>query len=273
MSKPMQAAQAVPGAPASGVTTRAAQCVKCGTVVRVEVTTAYPVMAAFRVYCDPCNAAMVDAEAKAARAARLRADLEALVAADDMDPDAASWTFAKIARSAEGQAAMARNPQVWAEAQAWDPKGSVNVYLWGGQGTGKTVLALALLMRAFGAGRKVLMTSGPRLARAAAVREGAPDLMRWSRVGVLLVDDITVPRWNTLTVPGLWEVLNYRHSHHKPTLITANADPSQFTALLLKASVDGDGDAKDATAASILDRMVPVHIWHLTGDSLRRNTV
>ena len=160
------------------------------------------------------------------------------------------------------QALEASHPDAWAAFRNWQP-GQGNLYVHGPCGTGKTYGLTCILREAAADNRSIALVPALRLADVAGRYDTPPSVVeRWGRVGVLLLDDLGMPRWNGPRLEVLYRVLDARARTHRRTLVTANLAPADLRERMCQA---GCGDIADAT----LDRLNPLNVLEMFGRSLR----
>lgn len=110
----------------------------------------------------------------------------------------------------------------WADrVAAGDP---ANGLILGPVGAGKTWSAWAALRRCHDLGVDVRGTTAADLLEC--LRPDGPGATRLVEAGVLLIDDIAAERKTEWTADQMARVIDDRHRHRRPTLITSNLDPT-----------------------------------------------
>jgi len=109
--------------------------------------------------------------------------------------------------------------------------------LWGGTGTGKTLLAVATLKAAMNRGYTGLFQNAPELMyhfnstySTAETERDIIDALR--NVDVLVLDDLDKGKWTEKVSERIYVIINARYGGVKPTLITTNLDPRSLLELV-----------------------------------------
>jgi DNA replication protein DnaC len=121
----------------------------------------------------------------------------------------------------------------WAKKWAIDP---TSVFLCGGYGTGKTHFAFAMIREVFRAcPRKIwprFFTSpalDSRLLKAVKCDDGDEFALRdMAEQDLLFIDDVGRETKSERLKRQYFEILNYRHVHHLPTILTSNFNLDQL---------------------------------------------
>ena len=137
-----------------------------------------------------------------------------------------------------------------------------NLFFWGLEGTGKTALMRYLLVREIESGNK----SVAEIPAMAFLDRDQKRLQQMRGVRVALLDDISAPNFYPSSMDQLRAFLDYRATNALRTLVTSNIEPSK----LLERWVKIDPDNR-ANPESLLRRLRPVKVVHLTGKSLRES--
>jgi DNA replication protein DnaC len=137
---------------------------------------------------------------------------------------------------------------------AGDPSGWL--VLWGGVGTGKTHLAMAIA-QALAEGVSVLPATVPELLNMlrSGYKQGDYDeLVDMCReIDVLLLDDLGTERSTDWAAEQLFAIINHRYNAQKPTVITTNVNPR---------------DLEPRLASRIQDRFLCTQV-HITSSDYR----
>ena len=143
--------------------------------------------------------------------------------------------------------------------------GHQNLIIVGPTGAGKSFLACAITQAAVRAGHTALYLRAPRLLDDLAIAHvdgrWARLLLAWSRIDVLVIDDLAIRPLTPAQAADLLEVIEDR-SQRRSTVVTSQLPISHWHESL------GDATLADA----ILDRLIHnAHRIELRGDSLRRS--
>jgi DNA replication protein DnaC len=115
------------------------------------------------------------------------------------------------------------------------------VTLIGAAGEGKTRAAWMLLKRIHMTGKKVYGLTGTQLAKFAAdqwhsraedKRNAEEAIDRCRSVSLLLIDDLGKQKFTERAELELYDILEYRTSHLRPTIVTANSDGKELLQML-----------------------------------------
>lgn len=113
--------------------------------------------------------------------------------------------------------------------QAWtasEPKGLV---LLGSSGAGKTLSLWAKARELERAGVKPVFLSAVEFARKLATAARDLDRAEWlMQARVLIIDDLGKEKLTAAVAPLIWEVLDARHNHRRPTLISTRFRGREF---------------------------------------------
>ena len=107
------------------------------------------------------------------------------------------------------------------------------LWLVGGYGTGKTVLAMIVSKAAIDAGRTVAIYSCPRLLaviREAIDGDGVLDFLdRLAAVDLLHIDDLGAEHRTEWVIEQLYTIINTRYEDQRATLVTSNLGPAELS--------------------------------------------
>ena len=157
----------------------------------------------------------------------------------------------------------ARNPGVWLKAHKVPL--AAGLWLCGEHGTGKTHLARCVANHYLEAGKSAAEITGIALNELATQFQMIPDLTRYTRAALLIIDDIDKATWKPRGIDALLHVVNARHGTGRMNIVTANVLPP-----VMFAALDEVRDKNASNAAAIRERMLPMDIEQMTGDNLRR---
>jgi len=211
-------------------------------------------------HCDICCEIL-------ARQAALNRRINAYVDRHWLLPDIVEIGFDKSDKVAERA-----NLGVWRDARGNKPGlrpamtgGEKNYYIHGPTGVGKTYLARCILMWAVELGVTAMERNMYRLLNEAADWASASNLpIEAYRIGVLLLDDVDKALYNRPTCAYLHSLIDARYNGGKLTIITSNYDTPAWAAQITA------GSGNPTMAAAILERLLPIRKWAMTGASLRR---
>ena len=204
------------------------------------------------LHCDDCREKFyVRERAEAARERR-----RTLLENHWLHADVFRHTFASSRRDFE-QA----DTKAYADARAWHQ--TENVYIHGGQGSGKTFISHCLLNVAFAAGRHIGETN------AHVYCEGfhgfGKDHVHDWMLGpdVLLIDDVHIGDWSTRSLSALQTLIDHRRRLGRLMIMTCNYNSVELTHIWETAA------KSSKIGQSILDRMKPCLDIAMYGRSLR----
>ena len=114
------------------------------------------------------------------------------------------------------------NQEVWNEVRDWVALRNSNIYLWGPEGVGKTALArCALLTVAFTFPNLVVA----EVSALDFMEKPYPKKVERARFArILLIDDISAPRFDEPGMRLLWKVLDMRDTAGLRTIVTSNIE-------------------------------------------------
>lgn len=200
--------------------------------------------------CARCGAQEAIKAARAAVAARFRAAADAGFVAPNLP---------MYLRPPAGL--VEKNKDVWDWASAWRPRGGC-VFFHGPEGTGKSSVCKMMLARVLEAGGTAMSVQAAEIEAAWWYGDNERRMRRAYGARVLLLDDIGAP-WTPRGLSILRMILDVRHERRLDTLITGNLDIAALHTRL--AAVAGD----EVYATSLLRRLRPLKIIHMTGESFR----
>lgn len=246
-------------------------CTKCGQDMTFDVDAdadmANPYMRivdSWKQYlaCDDCIAAFDAERSKNERLVNIAARVRLAVRDGDLFGDPrASCSFDRSDKAIE-----AVNYSVWETARNWNY--DANLYVYGPVGVGKTYLARCLIAKALSDGYGAAELSSRRIVNVLRKFDGDAALLRWSRVKVLLIDDIDKIDLHVRdSLTALWELLDRRSKQHgRWTIVTSNMDSD---GLYTSATRHEHGNGSLVT--SLMERLLPVTKLEVQGKSLRRS--
>ena len=115
--------------------------------------------------------------------------------------------------------------QKYASHRAW--LGGSNLVFLGGYGTGKTHLAAGIAIEAVNGGDSVAFITAPSL-RSGDFRTLDEKLFGYSRVNLLVIDDLSSETEYGTTNHRIFELINHRYEAGVGTIITSNLDIADF---------------------------------------------
>ncbi len=149
--------------------------------------------------------------------------------------------------------------------KAWIDKNECNLYLWGGVGSGKTHVVVALMRGLILKGKtNQFFKNVPDLLSDIrnSFREGAAEndsdiINRYSQFQYLVLDDLGAEKESEYSMTALYMILNHRYENNKITIITSNMAIVEI------------GDKIGERISSRIDAFGK-GVWHLTGKDWRR---
>lgn len=161
---------------------------------------------------------------------------------------------------------MAPRAELWQWAKTWTPK-SEAAWIYGDKGTGKTYLARCILNAQFDVGRSVAELPAIEFSHMADRKfYGWHDKLKaYSKVHVLLIEDIDKAEWTSRALSALFGILDTRCNDKHRTLITTNQTLEYCVGVWRKAC----GDNK-SLPGTITDRLKPIRRVEMVGDTLRK---
>lgn len=201
-------------------------CVECWKPITVRTLSIWGRPMRFEVHCDEC--------AK-------KAEERALQDEEQRKAKRREEEFLRVCPPIYQESDPSRLLPVFKQAvEAWR-YGPLGLGFIGQAGTGKTRCAWMLLKRMSLEGRRIFGLSATQFARAAAGqwqeeaearREAIDVLGRCRGVSVLLLDDLGKQKMTERVELELFDVLEWRTSHAKPTIWTANASPAALKQMM-----------------------------------------
>ena len=161
---------------------------------------------------------------------------------------------------------MTPRADLWERAKVWTPK-SEAWWIYGDKGTGKTYLARCILNAAFDLGYSVAELPTIEFSHMADRKfyQWHDKLEAYSRVKVLLIEDIDKAEWTSRGLSALFGILDTRYNDHNRTLVTTNATVEYCVGVWRKAC--GDNRSLPGT---ITDRLKPIRQVLMEGKTLRQ---
>jgi len=240
--------------------TRRIECMDCGASFDVPVYgggTRF--LNALRGVCDLCGAKRTMDKRREDAAFAVKARFCAAMRLGDLPP---AFRKARLANS--DPMIEACNSEAYRYARKWD--GKRWLYFEGPPGTGKTFLAMCLLVPHFVAGKSVVVLTARRILKTAdRFDEGRGAWDRWCSADYLLLDDIDKAEWTARRLESLWELFDARRSGGLATLITSNVSLGKN----LEAILQPAGLRNGSLITGTIDRMRPMDTLKLLGESHR----
>ena len=121
-------------------------------------------------------------------------------------------------------------------AENFDPNKSQNVAMFGGTGLGKTHLSSAVASVVIEKGNDVYYTGAMNMFAdfekkrfgGASSYESTGDTDQYFTCDLLIIDDLGAEMINQFTISCLYNVLNSRLNHKKPTILSSNMSKEDF---------------------------------------------
>ena len=121
-------------------------------------------------------------------------------------------------------------------AEDFDPATSGNIAMFGGTGLGKTHLSSAVAGVIIEKGNDVYYTSANNMFAdfeekrfgSSAAYDVTGDVSQYFTCDLLIIDDLGAEISNQFTVSCLYNVINTRLNHHKPTMLSTNLTQDEF---------------------------------------------
>ncbi|MBY4798327.1 ATP-binding protein [Collinsella sp. AGMB00827] len=145
--------------------------------------------------------------------------------------------------------------------------GGSSVYIWGANGTLKTTLASAIVRELVWRGRKTQMINAVDLLIELQSTYGTPQaeadvIARYSKIPVLVIDDLGKEQQTAWTVSRLYAIVNGRDGEMLPTVVTSNFKLSDLAGRM--------GACDPSTARAIASRLAGTcEIYGATGHDRR----
>lgn len=213
----------------------------------------------FPYYCERCINRIgreTSAEAEASRVRRVRYDAYHF---GNMPVSARRETLEE-----SSEEVMRRNPDVWM-ALSKVPLGK-NVWIIGIPGTGKTFLAHCCANNHLDRGISAASVQGDQINQIGGMfdEKRAAALKPLKSVRLLVIDDIDKPTYTSRGIDALLAVMDARERSKLRTIFTANTTGAWCSRTWERVRPDNPSIAK-----SIVERMMPIDSYTLTGESLR----
>jgi hypothetical protein len=226
-------------------------CCKCGSFVQNDGTIdLLGVTICLPVACDSC----------AAEAERDRVRRDALARWERAEREMLLPPNARIFMRPPGDL-IARNPVAWEAVRGWDR--ARNLFLWGGEGVGKSSAAKYALGRAVLDGCEVAFLPCTKIERELWQAAKVDVLERAQRADVLVLDDLTNAPWTARGIGTLRDLIDVQHERAARVIVTANHSPAD-TQRHLERAADG------TFVQSMLARLHPVTVCEMRGNSYRK---
>lgn len=161
---------------------------------------------------------------------------------------------------------MKPRADLWEWAKGWAPK-SEAAWIYGDKGTGKTYLARCILNAQFDAGHSVAELPAIEFSHMADRKFYGwhKKLEAYSKVEVLLIEDIDKAEWTPRGLSALFGILDTRCNDKHRTLVTTNATVEFCVGVWRKSC----GDNK-SLPGTITDRLKPIRRVEMVGETLRK---
>lgn len=161
---------------------------------------------------------------------------------------------------------MKPRADLWDWAYAWTPKSEAG-WFYGDKGTGKTYLARCILNAQFDEGHTVAELPAIEFSQMADRKfyGWSKKLEAYSKVQILLIEDIDKAEWTPRSLSALFGILDTRCNDKHRTLVTTNATVEYCIGVWRKAC----GDNK-SLPGTITDRLKPVRRIEMVGETLRK---
>ncbi len=172
------------------------------------------------------------------------------------------WVTEKVFRDNWGNSDPAKEQGAHQSAKSWDTER--NMFVYGRRGTGKTYLARACLNTAFEEGKSIAEIKAVDFIALLSASRGNDSIRFLRSPGVLLFDDIDKGEFKGWSFQHVYDLLDKRCEAGKTTIMTSNAKLAELIPKL------ADDIKNIGTINATFDRMMPVDVYELTGDSLRK---